>query len=154
MNLKAKILNLKILLGFAFIIIFYQSYINCQTSSVNYQVDMPVFDLPMDETNNFESVKHDYYYSTPEKSYNFPKSDREVEKGSTDIEFYGKSSSGIINELYESEELEDKMLVEDWMTGEFNIKSELTDDTRIIEEKMELEEWMTDPSHWKSYAKK
>ena len=80
--------------------------------------------------------------------------DREVEQGSTYIDYYIKSISGIINELYECEELEDEMLIEGWMTEEFKVKSDLTDDTGIIEEKMELEEWMTDPSHWKSYAKK
>ena len=58
----------------------------------------------------------------------------------------------IVNET--DEEIEDIMLIEDWMIQEFNIKSELTDDTNDIEEKMELEDWMTNPSHWEKYNKK
>jgi len=141
MKSTTKLLNTKIILGFVFTIVIHQSFASCQTSSANNNMNITAIDLLMNETANYESVK-------PDNIYIFPKSEWQVEHGEIDIDSRSESNSGLINELFSRDVIEDEMLVEDWMINEFNINDDLTNDTQENEEEMEVEEWMTNSLHW------
>ena len=135
MNSTAKSLSLKTFLSIIFAILIQQSIANCQISLEHTQKNFLTVDLLINEAINHES---DNYY---------PGSIKEDEFRMTDINYNSGSNSSILSELSCNEEIENEMLIEDWMTQEFNIKNNFTD-APDAEEEMELEEWMTQPSHW------
>lgn len=143
MNSTAKSLSLKILLSIVMAILIQQSIAVCQISSELTYKEFKAFDLLVNENINYEN----------DEFYNFIKrSNNQNVYWITDNYNKETSNSGYQSELSCTDEAENEMIIEDWMTREFNVKRDLKN-TVDSEEEMELEDWMTDPSHWEVNSK-
>jgi hypothetical protein len=142
MNSTAKSLSLKILISMVMTVMIQQSIAICQISSEFTKKNFRTIELLVDEKINHEN----------DEFYNYFKSDRLNEYWMTENDIKEGSNSGILSETNFKEEIENEMVIEDWMTKEFNIIDSI-DDARDKEEVMELEDWMIQPSTWEINSK-